>query len=304
MNHKPIAAAVVIAGSLLLPVALRADESPEERAARLERMSPSKKEELARKKARFDKLSPEEQARLKKLCNQIKSRPDADELESVMSRYHEWLKTLSSNELAELRDLPEEERLDYIKRVKKQQQQKEFLQIAREASPEDLETVFEWLKDFVYGRREQLLRSLHGDFGRRVASMDEKDRQTLVLIHIVVNQPPHSPLRPGKDDVEELIPRLSPPLQRVFNESPDVFTRIQMVSIWSWGALWSKSFPEVTGDKLASYFGKLPARERDRLEKLPAKDRELELKKLYYRDNFFKRMGVEERRRGSRDKRD
>jgi len=108
-------------------------------------------------------------------------------------------------------------------------------------------------------------------------------------MHIMLSQRYGSEIpRPGREEVEQLIPRLSPQSQKVFNETMDHYGRIQIISIWSWGALWSKAFPNVTGEQLASFFVKLPAQERDRLEKLDPKQREVDLKHMYARANFFR----------------
>jgi hypothetical protein len=306
-RNRFLAAVLACAMGFVAILPLRADETEAERLARLKAMSAAEKEVLAQKKARYDSLPPEEKERLKKLCDEINSRPDAPELSSVMARYHQWLKTLSASQLAELRDLPEKERLDRIKKLLHDQQRKSFLQIARQASPEDLETVFEWNKAFVVKNRDRILKTLPGDFGRRIAENPDENRQTLILMYLMLSRRMGSDMpRPGKEEVEELLPKLSPASQKLFNDTPNFFTRVELISIWSWGALWSKAFPNVTSEQLASVFSKLPPTERDRLERLPTKERETELRYTYARMNFFRRSEWGDRSpwegRGGRDR--
>jgi hypothetical protein len=296
MTRNPILTAVLLCAGPLAwggsPCAPRvfSDDRQAKHLARLEAMSASEKEELARKKSQYDSLPPAEKERLKALCHEIEAHSDAEELATVMNRYHQWLKTLSAAQLAELRDLPEPERLKRIKRLLRDQQRKSFLQIAREASAEDLEVVFEWNQAFVAENHDRILKALPADFGRRIAENPDKNRQTLVLMYLMLSRRTGSEMpRPGKEEVEKLIPRLSAASQKLFNETPDIFSRIEIISSWSWGALWSKAFPNVSGEQLAALFAKLPAVERDRLEKLPPKDREAELKFIYARMNFFRR---------------
>jgi hypothetical protein len=202
-----------------------------------------------------------------------------------MKHYHDWLKTLSTNQLADLRGKPEAERVDYIKRIVAEQQQKAWRKLAEQASAEDLETVFDWLKEFVQKHRDQLA---PGDLGRRLAKVD-KDRQALILIHFMQSSRFPGAVRPGKTEVEALIPRLSPEAQKFFNKTTDLPRRIQLISIWSRAAWWSKAFPNVTSEQLAAFFEKLQAEERDRLEMLPIADRDSELRLLYARANFMRR---------------
>jgi hypothetical protein len=290
MNRKLSLVVLLLLGvCLAVGLSLRAAETEEQRMARLQAMLPHEKEELARKKVRYDNLTAEEKERLKRLNEEIASDPNAPQLQEVMDRYHEWLKTLSASQLAELRDMPEADRLERIKRIMREQQRRTFLQIAREASPEDLEVVYEWNKEFIEENRERLLRSLPGEFGRRIAENPDKDRQTLILMYIMLTRPPRPDHpRPGKEEVEKLIPRLSPESQRVFNDTPDIFTRIQLLSIWSWGALWGKAFPNVTSQQLAEVFAKIPSWDRDRLEKMTPADRDQELRLKYAQMNFFR----------------
>jgi len=309
---------LVCVAILFLASRLPADESTSERITRIEGLTAQQKEELSQKKKRFDDLAADEKERIRKLHHDLEKRPDCKELSGVMKHYNDWLKTLTTNQLVDLRNLPEEKRVEHIKSLvekqRKEEQQKTWRKLAEQASPEDLETIFDWLKEFVQKHRDAMVRAVPGDFGKRLAAMPDKDRQTLVLIHQMLSSQRFGPgnVRPGEKDVHELHARLSSEAKKFFDSTTDFPRRIQLISIWSRAAWWSKAFPNVTGEQLANFFDKLPAQERDRLEGMPQVERDSELRWMYARVNFYKRGEFGDRppwerggggsgRRGSRD---
>ena len=59
----------------------------EQRRQQLEALSPSEKRDLIAKKERFDRLSREEQERLRKLDEQLQEHPESEEMQQVLQRY-------------------------------------------------------------------------------------------------------------------------------------------------------------------------------------------------------------------------
>lgn len=281
---------------------LRADDLLEARLKRIEEMSPAEKAELFQKKKRFDDLTAQEQERIRKLHAEVEARSDRDELVNVMKIYHDWLRTLTTNQRAILRAKPDEEqRVAYIKQIVAEQQRAAWRKLAEQASPGDLDVVFNWLKEFVQRNQEKLA---PGELGKRLAELDE-DRQTLVLIHLMYAARFPGALRPGREDVEKLLENedLSEDAKSFFKATEDPQRRYQLIAIWSRAAWWSKAFPNVTTEQLASFFEKLPAEERDRLELMPPAERDAELRLLYARVNFLRRGELGDHpwgRRGSR----
>ncbi len=74
--------------------------------------------ELRTRKARFDRLPPSEQDRLRDLHAALVTHPRSDALQCVMHRYVEWLKTLDQDVVARLSDLPADQRLVEIRSVR------------------------------------------------------------------------------------------------------------------------------------------------------------------------------------------
>jgi len=285
MTTSRLTAAVLIPALMASLLPLRGEESQEERIARIAALSADEKAELAQKKKRFDELDKQEQERIRKLQAEIEARPDKEHLVSVMKHYHDWLKTLSTNQRTLLRSKPDSERVSYIKEIVADQQRAAWRKLAENASPKDLEIVYNWLAKFVADHREQLA---PGDLGKRLEKLND-ERETLILIHLMFSNRFPGALRPGRSDTEELLEKLSNEAKKFYSETTDLPRKFQLIGIWSRAAWWSKAFPNVTSEQLATFYEKLPAEERDRLDAMPIADRDGELRNLYARANFFRR---------------
>ena len=73
-------------------------------------MTPDQKQELRRKKFRFDELSAEEQQHLRELHHSIVTDPNAEELVDTVTRYNRWLANLDASERSDLLDIKEPEK--------------------------------------------------------------------------------------------------------------------------------------------------------------------------------------------------
>src|SRR5262245_27106695 len=78
-------------------------------ASRLQQMTPEQKDDLRRKKIRFDELSDEEKTRLRDLHEEIAGDPNSKDLQSTATAYNRWLATLDSTERSQLLDIKDTE---------------------------------------------------------------------------------------------------------------------------------------------------------------------------------------------------
>ena len=93
------------------PRSARAIDALAERRQQIESLSADQKEELRVKFAKFEALSSDEQEQLRRLHEQLDSDPQGNQLRRTLARYHEWLKSLSPSDRADLLVLPPTERL-------------------------------------------------------------------------------------------------------------------------------------------------------------------------------------------------
>src|SRR5689334_23280450 len=121
----------------------RADDSYSQNAARLEKMTADQKEELRRKKLRFDGLNSDEQQRLRELHTEITSDANAKELLDTARSYNRWLATLDSAERSTLLDIKDpQERITRIKELMQQQEERRFRDYAGNLPEEDRGAIY------------------------------------------------------------------------------------------------------------------------------------------------------------------
>ena len=101
---------------------LAVPDSPAERRAEIDRMTPAEKEHLAHASWNgLPTIRPLEQQQLRALHDSLNHDATARTLREVLVRYHEWLDTLVSSVREELDDLPDDERIARIEQIKHEQ---------------------------------------------------------------------------------------------------------------------------------------------------------------------------------------
>src|SRR6186997_2034456 len=91
-------------------------DSVEDRVKYLGSISATEKDELRRRQERFEKLSTEEQEKLRKLEETLANDPRGEQLRQVMLRYNEWLSALPSSQRTEIMNAPAAERVELVKK--------------------------------------------------------------------------------------------------------------------------------------------------------------------------------------------
>ncbi|HEV3339542.1 MAG TPA: zf-HC2 domain-containing protein, partial [Pirellulales bacterium] len=110
--------------------------SLEERKQRFDSLDPEQKEELHRKYERFGHLPADEQDRLRKLEAAVAADDDAAAFSATLARFQQWLEQLAGVERAELMALDGEQRLERVKRLRREE--------ARRLAPEDVPAFTAW----------------------------------------------------------------------------------------------------------------------------------------------------------------
>jgi hypothetical protein len=149
-----------------------------------------------------------------------------------------------------------------------------------------LETIYSWLGEYVGKHRDASLWSLPPEIRQRLAKMDERRQTHLLMFNVLSRRNPLAP-RPKPEEIDALIAKLSPQAQSLLKQSDNAADVFGVLSTWGRSAVFSKAFPVVTKEELATFFEKLPPEERDRLERMTPEDRDNEVKQLYARQSFF-----------------
>ncbi|QDV21606.1 hypothetical protein Pan153_62960 [Gimesia panareensis] len=107
---------VMFCAGMLLLGATGPDETEQNSRKKIESMSPAERAQLKRNYEKFQKLTPEEKARYRKIHDAIRKKP---ELNHVMRCYEDWVRTLSPWEQEDLRKArTPEERMALIRKFR------------------------------------------------------------------------------------------------------------------------------------------------------------------------------------------
>ncbi len=279
-------------GLLLLGCAAHlaaADQAPDAIRSGLAKLSAAEKKELQQKQELFDRLPPQEQARLRKVHAEITGDQQADQLEKVLSHYARWLNTLPSGQRADLLSRPPEERLAEIKRLLRQQETARLSSLmTQELSEEDLAAILAWLDDLL-GRREQDLIAKFPMLEPRLRQIEDPQRRRLTM-YWMVRHGGATPdvLRPEPADLERLKERVSPKARQVLDKAHDPDSVAKLAARWMQAAMFSKRVvPPVDPSELTRFYKEeLKPEDREYLESLPAERMQHELTRRYLAHRF------------------
>ena len=282
---------LLLAILLTAPVKLRAADSYAEQRARLEAMSAEEKEQLQRKKERFEALSESERNRLRELHSAVASVPESDELLAVMTRYNEWLKTLSSAVRAELLSLPADQRIKRIKELKQEHERQRFREFANNLPEQDMNVVYSWMEGFVGRNEAEFMKRIPPEFRRRLEHADEAERRKALVSSLMWRRWDDDSPKPTEADVDQLLPSLSEETRRELARTSTKEEKLLAVRDLVRAAVLSKVFPPISDDQRQQVFAKLNSVERERLEQMAPDMMRRELTRLYHAEQFRQREG-------------
>lgn len=269
--------AVLSAGGWYGPAWVRAaDETYDQRVARLAQMTPEEREELRKKKERFDALSPAEQQRLRSLHAAIVAEPDHEELTSTMMRYSRWLATLDPTDRYKLLDIKDpQEKIARIKELLQQQEERRFRQYFANLPEEDRKAIYQWVGEFVLAHAERIRAQLPEGIAQRLehAPDDEARRRELFMAWQRWRREFDLPA-PGPDDYAALLKRFSPETQKQIEAAAQATAaaeppaardpgqarerlrelQIRRVEDLVRTALYSRFFPQVSQQELLKFY--------------------------------------------------
>ncbi|HIQ21150.1 MAG TPA: hypothetical protein EYH34_07940 [Planctomycetes bacterium] len=296
-----------------------------DRRARIEQMSLAEQEQLRRHLTRFAAMSPVEQQRLRQLHRAIQDHPQSEQLERVMRRYCEWLKTLEPFQREELRQLPARERLARVSRRLEEQDnriarglgfrgprpggfvqrlmQSEGFRTWIELTDQDRKVLRRWLDSLV----KQLMEDPPAAIRERLAAIDGEDAKRRLVIGNLFGHRGGSPLPSGA--LGELRRQLSPKA-RAFLQRRDEQAQRRLANEWIGLLIWHEVvrrrmgpvplvLPSVSDEELAQFLEKnLSPEQRERLLGLPPDAMARQLRMLYFKEKVGPSSGRSRSPRG------
>lgn len=313
--------------------------SPGDIRKRIASLNEAEKIELRRKIERFQRLSQVEQARMRKIHEELMAAPDRDELISVLRRYCQWFKLLTPSQRGELEALRAEQQISWIQQTRNEmvaaalnralfnfppERLRTLLQDSIQVPPEerlppgDVAVLVRTLESLAAKRGEDLLERLNSaekqELLRRLNRVtDPQQRKDLLAITWLQWQLDHP------DEVAALTPTELEELRKQF--SPPTRTRLEALSedeqlkrVAQWirsyvffryvmPRVWADMRRAVSEQELGRFVEEnLTREEREALLQLPPDEMQRELTHRYLRWRYpgFEAMGPWRGRGGDR----
>lgn len=272
----------------------RADDPLDERRAQIARLQPAEQEELLRKQERFAALPAEEQQRLRAFQAALDADKDAERLEQVLVRYHEWLKTLTPSQRAKLAELPPAERVAEIKRIQKQQNEaRERMHRADLLSWVDMKEMLNWTEDFVWSRRQDLLADMSKEQRQRFEKWERQKQRRALLLRAFERSRREGPgalATLDQADIDGLAGKLSDKPRQALSDAATLSDKRRLVGGWIGTSMhrldpWPSSRKQgslVVEDLLQYLQNEVPPTDRERLLKMPRDKMLEELRGMYF----------------------
>jgi len=278
-----------------------ADDSTVQNAERIKQMSPDQKDDLRRKKLRFDELSPDEKQRLRDLHASITSDPNAADLSDTATRYTRWLSSLEATERSTLLDIKDpEQRIARIKELMQQQEERRFRQYFANLPEDDRKTIYKWLSEFVTNHTDEIRERLPPPAKQRIADApdDEAKRRELFGSWLRSRREFDLPFFKSEDYLD-LFKKFSPETQKTIESSAvnalssepedqrtterQLTLQQQRVEELARTALYSRFFPQISQEELLKFYAAMKA-DDDRRKQLEGKEGDelrRELQRMY-----------------------
>ena len=261
--------------------------SPEAARERIESMDAGQREQLWQRREQFAAFERAEQARLRRLYQELAAAPEPESLHAVALRYYEWLKALPPITRAELVEFPPEERVERIESLLARQATERI----RRLGPEEAQVLGTWLSE----RTDRMIEAIPDAARARIRQEADSQRRRGALLMFLQASRSSDGFRHSIDqvldeaDLAELRARL-PESTRLDLERHPVPEQWRIVKGWIPQLVRHRFagrgprglFSETDEQTLVEFFEhELDDAEFDRLLALPAEEMQRELRRLY-----------------------
>ena len=288
----------------------RGQQSYSQNEARLKEMTPDQKDELRKKKIRFDELSADQQQRLRELHHSITTDPNAKELSDTVTRFNRWLANLDSTERSALLDIKEpDKRITRIKELMQQQEERRFKTYASNFPEEDRKTIYKWLGEFATAHADAIRERLPPSIKQRIdEAPDEEAKRRELITGWRMRRDSGTPF-PSDEEYRELFKRFTSETQKTIEsfaastmagepeaqrtaERQQEFQRHRVEELVR-TALSSRFFPVVSQEELLKYYAGMKSDDprRKQLDGKEGEELRRELQRMYNWDHGFGRGG-------------
>jgi len=160
----------------------------EERTMYVNHLSESQRTELRRKQETFNKLDATEQIQLRELDLTLQTAPNSARMLEILRNYHNWLNARSPLEIADVRKLPADQRIDKIRELQLRDEEQWVKQYRFPSHmAEDFRRVYAWLTDLALQREKEILEQVP-EKQRAMIERQPIDSRKRVLLRTWIDQ--------------------------------------------------------------------------------------------------------------------
>jgi hypothetical protein len=259
-------------------------------------MSNAELAELIARKKRLESLPESRQRYLRSLHEQWLEHPDREQLIQAMRGYTQWLMSLTDEERVYVKSGDIKQRLKAIAEVR-QRKAEEIFGIAGETKlpGKDVTNLFEWSKEFVKNRQDEIRAILSSTEDPANASRSERFRgrnpSGESIFFAARRRRPEAVVELIREtDIADLKTRLSPEAVAIIDDQGDLPSRQKLIFRWVNAAFDALYNPEVSERDLREFFEtELTVDERKDIESL-APDQRLRALRFLYRGRNMRRI--------------
>ena len=151
----------------------------------MNQLSDNQRADLRRKQETFDKLKPEEQQQLRDLDVALQTGSNSARLLEILRNYHNWLNARSPLEIADVRKLPADQRIDKIRELQQRDEKKWIEQYHFPSDmAEDFRRVYAWLTDLALKHEQEILAAVPEQQRGAIERMPPDSRKRAVAAHL------------------------------------------------------------------------------------------------------------------------
>tara|TARA_B100000809_G_scaffold232199_1_gene247904 strand:- start:19899 stop:20834 length:936 start_codon:yes stop_codon:yes gene_type:complete len=234
--------------------------------ARVQQMNDQQKRQLLEKKKLFEGLEETEQQHLRELHKQLHDAPDHDALVDVMKQYSQWIRSLPSGQRVGLLSMPVVERVEAIKQIQLEQQERQLRELSgSQLGLEDSRVISLWLNKLLekYGKEikeseERMLSQMSSTQARWMSRMPGSPQKDRILAASLINQVSRSedPFRttiPVREELAKLVGQLSERSQEIYEALQGEESRRQTLARWTYVAA-LRSLRLVSEEELVRFY--------------------------------------------------
>jgi len=290
-SHVWRALAIVAGVVMLTAVDELSEQELVDRQARIASLDESARQDLARKFERFQALSPEEQNRLRALQAEIMADPDSERLMQVLSRYHEWLKTISTAQRAQLAELTSHDRVEAIEDIRRTQRDAQLLE---PLTRDDMRSVRRWIDELVQQHRKELEADIPERYRDWYQRQSDPSTKQMALVFRLFGRSrggqSESDAKVTQEDIDRLTAKLSESAKAELAKDASLDAQRRVIRGWVFASLRRSSAWQrerrgnaLVGEELLRFLqSEVPPAERERLLKLPREEMLQQLRRMYF----------------------